>query len=108
MMNLIALLLVLTGTANIDATGYLHQEILIIRNYNNNNDGLKKVKDVCDVSMMTIYVGTYYLRLLIQLKKTTEQCVSSLSVQNLKDFTQTEIAHRKIFMLLFICMAHRQ
>ena len=45
MMNLIALLLVLTGTANIDATGYLHQEILIIRNYNNNNDGLKKVKD---------------------------------------------------------------
>ena len=45
MMNLIALLLVLTGTANIDATGYLHQEILVIRNYNNNNDGLKKVKD---------------------------------------------------------------
>merc|ERR1711971_1445652 len=43
MMNLIALLLVLTGTANIDATGYLHQEILIIRNYNNNNDGLKKI-----------------------------------------------------------------
>ena len=58
MMNLIALLLVLTCTANIDATGYLHQEILIIRNYNNNNDGLKKVKDVCDVSMMTIYIGT--------------------------------------------------
>ena len=55
MMNLIALLLVLTGTANIDATSYLHQEILIIRNYNNNNAGLKKVKDaVCAVFMIII------------------------------------------------------
>lgn len=51
MMNLIALLLVLTGTANIDATGYLHQEILIIRNYNNNNDGLKKVKDAASLGI---------------------------------------------------------
>ena len=63
MMNLIALLLVLTGTANIDGTGYLHQEILIIRNYNNNNDGLKKVKDaaslVSDVFMMIIYLGIF-------------------------------------------------
>ena len=52
MMNLIALLLVLTGTANIDATGYLHQEILIIRHYNNNNDGLKKVKDVASLMFL--------------------------------------------------------
>ena len=55
MMNLIALLLVLTGTANIDATGYLHQEILIIRNYNNNNDGLKKVKDAASFNCMCCF-----------------------------------------------------
>ena len=67
MMNLIALLLVLTGTANIDATGYLHQEILIIRNYNNNNDGLKKVKDaVCAVFMIYYFPknGFHYCRIL--------------------------------------------
>ena len=52
MMNLIALLLVLTGTANIDASSYLHQEILIIRHYNNNNDGLKKVKDVASLMFL--------------------------------------------------------
>ena len=56
MMNLIALLLVLTGTANIDATGYLHQEILIIRNYNNNNDGLKKVKDAAKVQLNSEWI----------------------------------------------------
>ena len=66
MMNLIALLLVLTGTANIDATSYLHQEILIIRHYNNNNDGLKKVKFIysekatkfCEISTVDLTVTT--------------------------------------------------
>ena len=73
MMNLIALLLVLTGTANIDASSYLHQEILIIRHYNNNNDGLKKVKFIySEKATKFCEISIFYLPYLVTVKSTVE------------------------------------